>query len=36
MSTFLHIVGIPKNVKKEEIDRILNSSQIPFISNKAN
>jgi hypothetical protein len=35
MSTFLHIVGIPKNVKKEEIDRILNESQIPFISNKA-
>ena len=35
MPTFLHIVGIPKNVKKEEIDRILNESQIPFISNKA-
>jgi hypothetical protein len=34
MSILLHIVGIPKNVKKEEVDRILNEAQIPFLSNK--
>ena len=34
MSILLHIVGIPKNVKKEEVDRILNEAEIPFLSNK--
>ena len=34
MSILLHIVGIPKNVKKEEVDRILNEAKIPFLSNK--